>query len=151
MTEPLRNHGDHGGATAVYVVHACTAVAPHLRCDGGIRTHASVMNTYRLNADPLCNPTSTLKMPLSPVALRTCVWQPTYMSCISLPYFSDTSRSLVHLQISHRYPIVSFLYTYDGDSDVLLAFPVFFFYIVCQGMKIVYVVRLPGMSPNWLS
>ena len=21
MTEPLRNHGDHGGATAVYAVH----------------------------------------------------------------------------------------------------------------------------------
>ena len=31
MTEPLRNYGDHSGATAVYVV-----VAPRIRCDGGI-------------------------------------------------------------------------------------------------------------------
>ena len=78
MTESLRNHGDHGGATAVYVVHApqwhrafgataindgttaelrrswrchcglcrtSTAVAPRIRCDGGIRQNRS--NTGR--------------------------------------------------------------------------------------------------------
>ena len=35
MTEPLRNHGGNGGATAVYVVQA-----PRLRCDGGSTAEA---------------------------------------------------------------------------------------------------------------
>ena len=60
----------------------------------------SMRNRYGLKADPWCNPTSTLKLPLSPAALRTFVWQPLYMSCISLTYFSGTLRSLMHLQIS---------------------------------------------------
>ena len=39
MTEPLRNHCDHGGATTVYAVGpTSTAVAPRLRCDGGRRS-----------------------------------------------------------------------------------------------------------------
>ena len=50
-------------------------------------------------ADPWCNPTSMLKLPLSPAALRTFVFQPLYMSCISLTYFSGMLRSLMHLQI----------------------------------------------------
>ena len=33
MTEPLRNHGDHGSANAVNAVES-TAVAPRLRCGG---------------------------------------------------------------------------------------------------------------------
>ena len=36
MAVSLRNHGDNGGATAVYAVQASTAVVPRLRCDGGI-------------------------------------------------------------------------------------------------------------------
>ena len=48
MTEPLRNHGDHGGATAVYAVGpTSTAVAPGLRCDGGIKTMIMNAKTVR--------------------------------------------------------------------------------------------------------
>ena len=51
--EPLRNHGDHGDATAVYAVQ--TAVAPGLRCDGGITIdHLYKLKYYGLNDAALC-------------------------------------------------------------------------------------------------
>ena len=54
--EPLRNHGDHGGATAVYAVQ--TAVAPGLRCDGGITIDHNILlyklKYYGLNGAALC-------------------------------------------------------------------------------------------------
>ena len=46
-----------------------------------------------------------------------------------------------------RYSIVGFLYIYESDSYVLLAFSVFF---DCR-MNIASVVLLPGINPNWLS
>ena len=59
MTEPLRNHSDDGGATAGYAVPS-TAVAPGLRCDGGINEwnklpadceHSSSVNTFKNRID----------------------------------------------------------------------------------------------------
>ena len=44
-------------------------------------TPTSMKNRYGLKADPWCNSTSTLKLPLSPAALRTFVWEPIFMSC----------------------------------------------------------------------
>ena len=46
MTEPLRNHGDHGGATAVYAVQA-----QRLRCDGTSNAEAR-RNMFKVAAVP---------------------------------------------------------------------------------------------------
>ena len=43
-----------------------------------VSTSMSMRNRYELNTDHWCNPTSTLKLPLSPAALLTFVWQPQY-------------------------------------------------------------------------
>ena len=51
MTEPLRNHDDHGGATAVYVVRTRTAVESRLRCDEGSTAEAR-RNSLKVSAVP---------------------------------------------------------------------------------------------------
>ena len=51
MTEPLRNQGDHDGATAVYVVGTSTALASRLRCDGGSTAEAR-RNMIKVSAVP---------------------------------------------------------------------------------------------------
>ena len=48
MTESLRNHGDHDGATAVYVVQAPQW---RLRCDGGSTAEAR-RNMFKVSAVP---------------------------------------------------------------------------------------------------
>ena len=43
MMEPLRNHGDHGGATAVYAVQAPHWNRASAGCDGGIIDPTAVL------------------------------------------------------------------------------------------------------------
>ena len=80
-------------------------------------------NRYGLKADHWCNPTSTLKLSLSPAALRTFVLHVLYQLNIFFRYLALPHASP---DLLPRYSIVGFLYIYEGDSYVLLAFSVFF-------------------------
>ena len=99
-----------------------------------VSTYMSMRNRCGLKADHWCNSTSTLELPLSPAALRTFGWQPLYN--VMYIFFWYVAFPHASPDILPRYPIVGFLYIYEGDSYVLLAFPVFFYCLLKDEYRI---------------